>query len=61
MEEICWSLWVARASNEFPLFCRQKLAFPVADEIFLNSGCLVGTEFGYFFQLEFLSITLILG
>uniref|UniRef100_A0A2N9FG12 Uncharacterized protein n=1 Tax=Fagus sylvatica TaxID=28930 RepID=A0A2N9FG12_FAGSY len=61
MGEICWSLWVTRAPNVFPLFCRQDLAFPVGDEIFSDGRCLVGIGFGDFFQLEFLSITLFLG
>uniref|UniRef100_A0A2N9I6A2 Uncharacterized protein n=1 Tax=Fagus sylvatica TaxID=28930 RepID=A0A2N9I6A2_FAGSY len=61
MGEICWSLWVARASNVFPFFCRQDLAFPMGEKIFFGGRCLVGIGFGDFFQLEFLSITLFLG
>jgi hypothetical protein len=57
----CWNLWVVRASNVFPLFCRQDLAFQVDDEIFSGGGCSVGYGFGDVFQLEFLSITLSFG
>uniref|UniRef100_A0A2N9FU63 Uncharacterized protein n=1 Tax=Fagus sylvatica TaxID=28930 RepID=A0A2N9FU63_FAGSY len=61
MGEICWRLWVARASNGLSLFCQRDLAFPVGVETFSSCGCLVGIGFGDFFQFEFLSITLLLG
>ena len=59
-----WDLleaWMVRAFNRLSLFCRHVCSFPMGVEIFYGCGCLVGIEFGDFFQFEILLTTLSLG